>query len=440
VTAADVAFTYDAYTDATVASPFRPNLRQIAAVTTRDSLTVVFRFRQRYPEMFYDAVYHMHVLPSHLLRELPRDQWHSAAFGRDPVGDGPYRFVAWKPGESLELAADSTFFLGRPHIRRVIWRFAANPQAAVRLLTGGAADAVEVLVTPDNVKLAKADTLLALYPYKGNAYGYLGFNLAASGDSTKPHPLFGDRELRRALLMAVDRQGLLRNVWEDLAKVPPGPLSQLFWIWDPEIRELPYDTAQAARRLARLGWTDSDGDGIRDHDGHPLAFRLLVPTTSATRSQYARLLQEQFRTMGVDVQLDEVDFSLFTERARAGRFDAVLDAWSTDPTPTSGIAQGWTRAGFGGSNHGRYENPAFERLVDRAVAAANRADAKRTWRAAIEVLNQDAPAVFLFAPGNVAAVDRRVTDVTIRPDSWLALLYTWRIPADRLTERDRVER
>jgi peptide/nickel transport system substrate-binding protein len=440
VTAADVAFTYDAYTDATVASPFRPNLRQIAAVTTRDSLTVVFRFRQRYPEMFYDAVYHMHVLPSHLLRELPRDQWHSAAFGRDPVGDGPYRFVAWKPGESLELAADSTFFLGRPHIRRVIWRFAANPQAAVRLLTGGAADAVEVLVTPDNVKLAKADTLLTLYPYKGNAYGYLGFNFAAPGDSTKPHPLFGDRELRRALLMAVDRQGLLRNVWEDLAKVPPGPLSQLFWIWDPEIRELPYDTAQAARRLARLGWTDSDGDGIRDHDGHPLAFRLLVPTTSATRSQYARLLQEQFRTMGVDVQLDEVDFSLFTERARAGRFDAVLDAWSTDPTPTSGIAQGWTRAGFGGSNHGRYENPAFERLVDRAVAAANRADAKRAWRAAIEVLNQDAPAVFLFAPGNVAAVDRRVTDVTIRPDSWLALLYTWRIPADRLTERDRVER
>jgi len=114
---------------------------------------------------------------------------------------------------------------------------------------------------------------------------------------------------------------------------------------------------------------------------------------------------------------------------------------NTDPTPTSGIPQAWTRAGFGVFNYGRYENPAFERLVDHAVAAtANRVDAKRTWRAAIEVLNQDAPAVFLFAPGNVAAIDRRVTDVTIRPDSWLALLHTWRIPADRLTPRDRVER
>ncbi|HET7296657.1 MAG TPA: ABC transporter substrate-binding protein, partial [Gemmatimonadales bacterium] len=57
VTASDVAFSYDAYTDTLVNSPFRSSLRQIAAVTTRDSLTVVFRFRQRYPEMFYDAVY-----------------------------------------------------------------------------------------------------------------------------------------------------------------------------------------------------------------------------------------------------------------------------------------------------------------------------------------------------------------------------------------------
>ena len=442
VTAADVAFTYDIYTDSLVSSPFRSALRHIAAVTTRDSLTVVFRFRQRYPEMFFDAVYHMRILPSHLLREVPRSQWRSAAFGRAPVGDGPYRFVAWRAGESLELSADSTFFLGRPHLRRLIWRFTPDQQVAVTQLIAGDADAVEVLVTPDNVQRACADAArLSCYPYKGSAYGYLGFNLAAPGDSTKPHPLFGDRELRRALFMTVDRGALLHNVFGDLAKVPPGPMSQLYWIWDPETRELPHDSARAARTLTRLGWTDSDGDGIRDRDAHPLAFRLLVPTTSAVRRQYARLLQEQFRTMGIDVQLDEVDFSVFNERVRGGRFDALINTWNTDPTPSSGISQSWTRAGFGRSNYGRYENPAFERLVDRAVASvASRAEAKRTWRAAIEILNQDAPAIFLFATENVAAVHKRVADVRIRPDAWSALVRTWRIPADRLTDRDRVER
>src|SRR5881296_2926418 len=295
VTAGDVVFTYDAYTDSLVNSPFRSSLRLISAVTARDSLTAVFRFRQRYPEMFYDAVYQMRILPAHLLREVPRNQWRSAAFGRAPVGDGPYRFVAWKAGESIELAADSTFFLGRPHLRRVIWRFTPDQFVAVTQLIAGDADAVEVLVSPDNVQRARADTDVATYPYKGSAYGYVGFNLAAPGDTTRPHSLFGDRDLRRALFMATDRERLLRNVFGEFAKVPPGPLSQLWWIWDPEIRELPYDSAQAARRLTRLGWTDSDGDGIRDKNGRELSFRLLLPTTSAVRRQYARLLQEQFR-------------------------------------------------------------------------------------------------------------------------------------------------
>ncbi len=145
--------------------------------------------------------------------------------------------------------------------------------------------------------------------------------------------------------------------------------------------------------------------------------------------------------MGIDVQLDEVDFSVFSERAHAGRFDALIAVWNTDPTPSSGIPQTWTRAGFGRSNYGRYENPVFERLADRAVTSVlSRDEARRTWRAAIETLNQDAPAVFLFATENVAAVHKRVADVRIRPDSWLALVRTWRIPADRLTDRDRVER
>src|SRR2546425_204513 len=89
VTALDVAFTFDAYNDPAVNSPFRSGVRAISAVTARDSLTAVFRFRKRYPEMFYDAVYHLRILPAHLLRAIPRDQWRSALFGRRPVGDGP---------------------------------------------------------------------------------------------------------------------------------------------------------------------------------------------------------------------------------------------------------------------------------------------------------------------------------------------------------------
>src|SRR5258705_2639584 len=305
--------------------------------------------------MFYDAVYHMRIVPAHLLRDVPRDQWKTTPFGRAPVGDGPYRFQRWKAGETLELLADSTYSPAtkRAHIRRVIWRFTPNLQVSVVQVVGGDADAVEVLGPPDFVRQAQAAPQLATYPYKGQAYGYLGFNFAAPGDSSHPHPLFSDRRLRRALVMAIDREPLRRSVFGDLAKLPPGPMSQLSWIWDPEIRGLAYDSAGAARLLRELSWIDTNGDGIRDRGGQPLSFRILVPTSSAIRRQYARLLQEKYRVLGVDVQLDEVDFGLFLARARAGQFDALLNGWNTDPTPSSGIPQTWTARGVGSSNYGR---------------------------------------------------------------------------------------
>src|SRR6266571_631230 len=253
VTSADVAFTFDIYTDSLINSSARSALRRISAVTTRDSLTVVFRFRARYPEMFYDAVYHMRVLPSHLMGTVPREQWRSAPFGRAPVGDGPYRFVRWKAGESLELAADSTFFLGRPHIRRLIWRFTPNLDVAVSQLIAGQADAIEVLGPPANVGRVHAVASLATYPYPGNTYGFLAFNLRATGDTSAPHPLFGNRDLRRAVVMALDRDGMLHNVWGggDLAAVPPGPMPRLWSLWDSSLaRNLAYDSVAAARLLA----------------------------------------------------------------------------------------------------------------------------------------------------------------------------------------------
>ncbi len=440
VSAADVEFTFDAYTDSAVASPFRAKLRRIASVTQRDSLTAVFRFRERYSEMFYDAVYHMRILPAHLLRSVPRDQWKTAPFGRQPVGDGPYRFVRWQSAQSIELEADSNFFLGRPGIRRLIWRFTPNLQVAVTQVIADQADIREQLVTPENVERARAARQLTLYPFGGNVYTVLSFNQRASGDTSQPHPIFSDRDVRRALTMAVDRASLVKSALADLGRVPPGPMSSLLWIWDAEIRQLPYDTTQAKRILSARGWSDHDGDGVRDKDGQALTFRILVPTTSVLRRQYARLLQEQFHKVGARVAIDELEFSLFSQRLSSGHFDTAVLSWGNDPSPSSGINQNWTIGGFGGSNYGRYHNPEFERLADLAIAAPTRERARGFWRAAMNTINADAPGVFLYAIENIAAVHQRIENVQIRPDSWAALLRTWRIPPDRLIDRDRVER
>ena len=440
VTAADVAFTFDAYTDPKVNSPFGTNLRRIRAVTARDSLTAVFRFRERYAEMFYDAVYHMWILPAHILHIVPRDRWATAEFGRRPLGSGPYRFVEWRAGERIELAADSTFFLGRPHIRRLIWRVTPDMPAAVGQLLAGEADALEFLLTPDMLRQVRAAPHLTTHPYGGSVYTYLAFNLRANGDTTRPHPLFSDREVRRALFLATDRERLRQSTFGDVAKVPPGPLV-LMWrqLWELDARPLPYDSARAARLLDQRGWRDSDGDGIRDKDGVKLSFRLAAPTTSAARRQYAQLLQAQYRAHGVEVQIEEFEPTVFDERGRRGQFDAALASWSTDPAPLASMTQAWTSGGIGGTNWGRYVNPEVERLIER-VAAAPAAERRRLWESVLRVLNDDAAGIWLYSIQNIAAVHARVADVRLRADTWWTYVRDWRIPPDRLIDRDRVER
>ena len=430
VTATDVAFTFQAYTDSQVHAESRALLARIASVTSRDSLTAVFTFRERYPEMFYDAVYHMYVLPRHLLDTVPRPRWATAEFGRAPVGDGAYRFVAWTPGQSVELAADSTFFLGRPHIRRLIWAAVSDQQSAITQLVAGQADALEFLGPPDNVRRVEQAPQLATYPYKSSVYGYLLFNLAA--------PVFGDRVVRRALVLALDRERMNQSVWAGMAKVPPGPMPRLWSVWDSAIRTLPYDTAQAARLLAQRGWR-SGADGIRAHAGQKLSFDLLVLTTSGIRKQYARLIQAQLRGVGVDVQIVELEPNLIQDRLAKGTFAAALLSYQADPSPTAGVTQHWGQGAE--ANYGHYINPVFQRALQVAGHGAGGPEqAARAWRDAFNILNADAPGAWLYAPDLVAAVHRRVAGVEIRPDSWWALARTWRIPADRLIDRDRVER
>jgi peptide/nickel transport system substrate-binding protein len=437
VTAADVAFTFTAYTDTAVNSPDRSTLGQIASVSTLDSLTPVFHFRARYPEMFYDAVFHMRILPAHLLRGVPPATWQTSEFGRAPVGDGPYRFVRWTPGQTLELAADSAFFLGRPHLRRLIWRFTSDLNTAITQVVAGEADAVEVLLTPANIKRAQEAGHLTLYPYAGPTYTFLRFNFRANGDSMRPHPIFADPDVRRALVLATDRPRMLQSVFAGHAKIPPGPMPQLWaWLWVPQLTVPPVDTAQAGRLLSGRGWRDSNGDGVRDRNGKKLSFHLIVPSTSAVRQQYAQLIQEQLKAVGVEVLIDQMETATQQERLHSGAFDAALESWFTDPTPTSSVPGIWGRNG--GSNFGHYSNATFDRQIAIATSAAAPDSVKAAWVAAFGTLADDAPGIMLFSVDNVAAVDSRVSDVRIRPDSWWALLWTWRIPPDKLNERDRV--
>jgi peptide/nickel transport system substrate-binding protein len=425
VTAGDVVFSFDAYTDSTLDAPARSHLAGRVRATADDSATVRIIFSEPSPEQLYDATYHVRVFPRHIWDSIPRQRWSADTVLAHLVGSGRYHIQDWQRGRFLALVADSTRGADEsPAVRKAVWRFAADPDAALNLILSHEADLMEAVGAPDRVQRVARDTTFRLVTYPAAVYGFLAFRVA--DHAGHPHPVLGNRELRRALTQAVDRPTLARALFGEGTKVPPGPISQLLWIWDDNTRVVGFESAQARERIARLGRTQPIG-----------RIDILVPSSSSTRRQLALAIQESWRKAGVNATVTAVDFPVFQERLDKGQFDSYIGAYLDEPSPR-GLAGQWTRAGWSDLNYGRYANPAFDSLLSSAGRQTDVPAAKRLWREAFDTLNADAPAMFLYSLANVAAVQRRLEDVELDPYSWSSGLPDWKIDRDQALARDSV--
>jgi ABC-type transport system substrate-binding protein len=138
-------------------------------------------------------------------------------------------------------------------------------------------------------------------------------------------------------------------------------------------------------------------------------------------------VQEMWRRVGVTATVTSVDFPLFQERLRTGRFQSFVGAWLDEPSPR-GLADQWTRKGIGVLNYTRYSSARFDSLFQRAAEfRGDSASAQRAWQEAITQLNTDVPAIWLYTPLNVAGASKRVHGIEIDPYSWLSGLPGWNV-------------
>ena len=434
VTARDVLFSFARMRDSLIDPARALLLRHLATVTAEGDRRVVLRFRRAYPEQFYDATWHVQLLPAHLVDTIPPERFAASAFVRAPVGSGPYRWVRRDPGQKLELAANPDFFLGAPRLDRVVFLVVRDPEAALNLLLDGSADAYEAVPPGSGPPRLAANPALRILTAPSFGVVYLLFNQRASGDRTRPHPILGDAGVRRALSMAIDRATLIRSAYGPYGLATSAPVAQAHWTHRLVPKGPAYDPGAARALLQRLGWSDHDGDGVLDKDGAPLALRLNVPTTSAPRVTMATQVQEQLRRIGVRLELVRLDGPVWFQRRQRGEFDLDFSAAVMDPSP-SGIVQSWTCAGRAGSNYAQYCDPAVDASLEKAIFDPRCGE--RDWRAAYAALQQDAPAAFIASPPTLFALQRRYRDVNLRPESLYSDLWRWSVDPARRLPRDR---
>jgi len=419
VTAGDVVFSFAAYTDPTLGTAAASALEGVTAEAV-DSATVLVRFPRRSPEQLYDATWHVRILPRHIWSSTPPAAWPSDTSIAHLVGSGPYRVSSWERGATVTLDADPAW-RPAPAIRRLVWRFTADPDAALNLVLSREAELLEHAGAPAQSDRAATDTALRVIPYPSAVYGFAAFRFG--GAKGKPDARFSDRAVRQALVLSVDRATLAHAVFGPRAAVPEGPVSRLQWIAGDGITTLPFDTAAAAALLDSAGWK-RDAAGVRRRGSTRLAFGLLVPSTSASRKLIAEALQESWRRLGAEVSIDAVDFPVFQQRLAAGKFDVYIGAYLDEPSPY-GIVDQWTQAGWGALNYGHYANPVVDSLIGMALSASELGIARTRWHEVLDSMNVDVPAVFLYTPEQSAVASRRITGVTIDPWSWLEGIERW---------------
>lgn len=369
-TAHDVKFTMDL-----LKNPDVGDWRHVdTTVEVIDDFSLIFRYKQPKIYVWYQTFY-----PKHLLEELDPKKFWEWDFWKQPVGNGPYRYVRHMPGVMSEVEVNPDFYGNKPKIERVVFKFLNEP-SLTELLSGN----VDALDVPRN--------FLFMLPKNNNFCSYHSWNPAFIFIYwNHKNPLFKDVEIRKALTMAINREELAVVV-----NYPEGvPLFDVVMTRRQFRKEqypepIPFDPEKAQDILEASGWLDSDGDGIRDRNGKKFQFTAIV--RGGVDNKIPVYVQSQFRKIGIRMEIQNMIKKIARARIDEGQFEAVFSLTSTSTTnPISGHLKM-----FGQNAPSGYSNPEISELLDLAAKTIDVEKKDDLYQKIQQIMIKDVPSTFLL--------------------------------------------
>jgi peptide/nickel transport system substrate-binding protein len=429
VTAGDVQFSFELYGDPEVASVRQAsvdNLRRTGgkldirkSVEVRDDSTVVFHFIRAFPGQLFDAG--LPILPAHLLGKLPRKDLRAGPLNKSPVGFGPFALSRWTALQEIVLSSNPSSVTPYPaRLAQIVFRVIPEYRTRLSQLASGEVDLVSGVRPEDAEKVARETPEVEVISIPGRDYDFLGWNNVetevrpgASKGTIRPHRLFGSRNVRRALTMAINREELVNAYLGKHGRVAFGGISPLFrWAYHDTLAPLPFDPVQAKALLEKEGWKDSDGDGILDRNGVRFSFGLKVPAGNQLRTVVATAVQQQLKQVKIDMRIEPVESSTFWQEVTARKYDAWLAGFSVplqmqlDDLWRSDIAKyPFNLTGF--------RNARVDGILAEAKSLKVETDGAPLWKEFQEIIADEQPCTFLFWINNIVAVNRRVLGTRI---------------------------
>ncbi|HEY1420816.1 MAG TPA: ABC transporter substrate-binding protein [Candidatus Dormibacteraeota bacterium] len=408
ITSDDVKFTYQLAYDPTYkdfASPRRGDLsKYIASIDTPDPQTVVITTTQVFAP-FLASHGQYGILPKHVLGSLTGKEMNTAPFNSAPtVSNGAFKFVSWQSGQQVTLARNDSYWAGAPLLDSYIYKVLPDSTTVANQLKTGEIDIGPVDPAQyDSVK-SSGNTNIVEFPVA--IFDFYAYNL----DPTKlGGKLFGQKEVRQALVYALDRQSWVNAIYFGHASVATSVEPPTSWAFKAKPQVVyNFDKAKANSLLDGAGWVKGP-DGIRAKDGLPLRFTMHTNAGNKQRESLLQVMQQSWKDIGVDATPTLIQFpQLVTEIVSTRAFDMFLVGFSWTQDPDESPLFHSRNTAPGGFNGADFKNPDVDAALDGALVTLDKNKRKQLYYQFQDIMSDQVPAPILMFNVGLWATSKRV--------------------------------
>ncbi len=374
----------------------------VQATDVVDDMTVKFTLDAPYAPFLSNLAY-----PTGLMVSPAAVMAAGADFGRSPVGTGPFKFAEWRSNEAVVIEKNADYWGDPAGTDAVIFRPITDANTRVaEMLAGGIDMMVEVPPT-------------ALSEFQGDGFSVVeqaGPHLWFLILNAKEGP-FADQRVRQAANYAINKEAIVMDVLEGTADVAAGPTPPAFaWAYDESLETDPFDPLKAKALLAEAGVAEGTELTFYVTEG---GSGMLDPVPMGTA------IQADLNAVGFDVKIETYEWNTFLGEVNPGlegKADMAEMAWMTnDPDTLPFLAlrtAAWPDAGF---NSGYYSNPEVDALLEQARAAQSQDERAALYRQMQQIVQDDAPWVFVANWKQNAVTSDKVENFRLEPSFLLML-------------------
>lgn len=392
-TSADVVYTYNWIMDEANASTRLANFGLVESVEAPDDTTVVVTLTEA------DVTFMVNVATTFIYPEAYHTEVGENAFKAAPVGTGPFMFGELNPQQRVRLDAYEDYYRGRAHLDS--FQLDVVSEAAGRmsaLETGQADNSMWGLNAEDNITLKESGNF-TIFETQQVATNHFPLN--------NTHPFLQEKEVRQALMWALDRQAFADEIFLGQAVVATSNLSPAVEaFYNADVVQYGYDPDKAKEILDAAGWVEGS-DGIREKDGVRAAFTMMVFQGDTQRRPEAEVAQQWWADIGVECSLQEGVTSEILGGLREGEYDAGLFNWvyggsNGDPDARDTLGTG------GANNFFMWSNEEVDQLLNDGIMELDHETRVGMYKRIQEIVAEEVPFLFLLNLQTMAFYNKRV--------------------------------